>query len=745
MFAIIITEKGGEQRRMVFDKAEVTIGRVQGNDIVLPKGNVSKRHARIVLKDGKFIIVDLKSTNGTYVNGRKITSPLVIKETDKIYIGDFIMGVDENGAGDGAVASQAMSDPGSGPVGDESRRGGPTSAPPPPRGAPPAAPPMMMGYDGPSSPPPGGAASPELIGAAMNRPAPPRPEPRMPPPGPMGSPGPLDERPPGIVGAGEPRRGPVPPPPASASISPPAAREPAPPREPVPPRDAPPPGGEPRTRPPRPAPGGTLPPPNVGAPSPVPVAPSMPINSSPPTPAPQPIAQPAARPRLVGAGARRIVPRPIAPPMQRGVKIEPLDAKLVRMLDLQTQILERLRAKLDLDNVPLERLGDEDLWQKAERAIVDMVETLESSGELPKYVDQNTLIKETLNEALGLGPLEDLLADEKIDEIIVDRRDRILVGKDGALRGSLKAFSSDDVLQRVVERLVAPTGRSIGDELPVVDVRLRDGSRLTAAVPPVAVRGAYMTLRKPRSAAQTIGDLVSAGAVSPAMSDFLMTCIAARRNVLVCGGAGSGKTQVVSALAAASPEGERVISVEEVSELSLKRDEWLPLEARPADGKLPSVEMPQLVRAALRMHPDRLVVGDVRGGEAFELIAALGSSIDGAIASVMGEGAAAALSRVASLAQLAAGDDAPDFAVRELVAGAFDIVLHVVRFADGHSRVVAIEEIVGTRDGGFDTQPIFTYRGPGDEGGFAATGSVPRFYADLESRGITADQSVFKA
>ena len=738
MFAIIITEKGGEQRRMVFDKPEVTIGRVQGNDIVLPKGNVSKRHARIVLKDGKFIIVDLKSTNGTYVNGRKITSPLVIKETDKIYIGDFIMGVDENGA-DGAVAAGGMADPASGPVMDDRR--GPAS-PPPGRAAPPAAPPpmgpgpgMMGGYE--SSPPPGGAASPELIGAAMSRPAPPRPEPRMPPPGPMG--GPLDER-------GPPPPRPVPPAP---SIPPPAApigRDPGPPM-----RDVPPPGGEPRTRPPRPAPGGTLPPPNVGppapvpAPAPMPIAAPVPASVAAPAPVVSPTPAPAARPRLVGAGARRIVPRPIAPPLQRGVKIEPLDAKLVRMLDLQTQILERLRAKLDLDNVPLERLGDEDLWQKAERAIVDLVETLESSGELPKYVDQNTLIKETLNEALGLGPLEDLLADEKIDEIVVDRRDRILVGKDGTLKGSLKAFSSDDVLQRVVERLVAPTGRTIGDELPVVDVRLRDGSRLTAAVPPVAVRGAYLTLRKPRTAAQTVGDLVGAGAFSAAMSDFLMTCIAARRNVLVCGGAGSGKTQVVAALAAASPEGERVISVEEVNEMSLKRDEWLPLEARPADGKLPSVELPQLVRAALRMHPDRLVVGDVRGGEAFELIAALGSSIDGAIASVMGEGAAAALSKVASLAQLAAGDDAPDFAVRELVAGAFDVVVHVVRFADGHSRVVAIEEIVGTRDGGFETQPIFTYRGPGEEGGFAATGSVPRFYADLESRGITADQSVFKA
>jgi pilus assembly protein CpaF len=451
-----------------------------------------------------------------------------------------------------------------------------------------------------------------------------------------------------------------------------------------------------------------------------------------------------AKPRLVGAGARRIAPRPIAPPMQRGVKLEPLDAKVVRMLDLQTQILERLRAKLDLDNVPLERLGDEDLWQKAERAIVDLVETLDSSGELPKYIDQNTLIKEALNEALGLGPLEDLLADDKIDEIVVDRRDRILVGKDGALRGSGKAFSSDDVLERVVQRLVAPTGRDIDETTPVVDVRLRDGSRLTAAVPPVAVRGAYLTLRKPRQVSQTVVDLVGAGAMSQAMADFLMTCVAARRNILVCGGPGSGKSAVIAAIATSSPDGERVVSVEEVSELALKRDEWLPLEARPAAGKLPAVELPQLVRAALRMHPDRLVVGDVRGAEALELVAALGSSIDGAVASVMGEGAHAALSRLTTLAQLG-GQVAPDadHAVRELVAGAFDVVVHVVRYADGHSRVLAIDEVLGTRDGGFDTQAIFGYRG-GDEG-FVASGAVPRFYADLESRGISADPAVFRA
>jgi len=755
MFSLIIQEKGGEQRRLVFDKPEITIGRVQGNDIVLPKGNVSKRHARIVLKDGKFIIVDLKSTNGTYVNGRKITSPLVVKESDKIYIGDFIMGVEEGANADGGGAEIPPSSP-------------PAYAPPP---APPSPP------SPPHTPPHSAGASPELLRAALARQEPPRS-----PTTSDGPPGGLD-----VPRAAPPRPAPGP----SSGPGGMSMREP-----PAPPRE---PGGDmARTRPPRPAPGtlpppvggglgaapampamggppppappppvlpnmgGGLPSPSMGMPPPGPLggsaaAPSMmPSPSAPPpmmssaapamsmpapaVPAPAPAAPsaPVARPRLVGAGARRIAPRAVPPSMRRGVHLEPLDPKVIKLLDLQTQILERLRAKLDLDNIPVERLGDEDLWQKAERAIVDLVETLESSGELPKYIDQETLIKETLNEALGLGPLEDLLADDKVDEIIVDRRDRVVVGKDGALRGSGKAFSSDDVLRRVVERLVAPTGRSIGDDHPVVDVRLRDGSRLFAAVPPVATQGSCLVLRKPRPAGQTLTDLVSAGTLSSEMGDFLMTCVAARRNVLVCGGVGSGKTQVVAALAAAAPEGERVVTVEEIAEIALKRDEWIALETRPGDNKNGGVDLSTLVKSALRLRPDRLVVGEVRGAESLELATALGSSIDGAVVAVAGEGAQAALARLAALARIAAPDAIDP--VRDVVASAFDVVLHVQRYADGVARVVAVEEVLGTREGGFDTQPLFQYGGTS----FAASGAVPRFYADLEARGISADAAIFK-
>jgi pilus assembly protein CpaF len=741
MFTIIIQEKGGEQRRMVFNKLEVTIGRVQGNDIVLPKGNVSKRHARIVLKDGKFIIVDLKSTNGTYVNGRKITSPLVVKDSDKIYIGDFIVGVDEaaNAEGDGP-SETTTSPPGNErlapmPPSPDSRPPRPTEAAPMPMPMP------MAGPLGASEPPPP-SASPAST--------PPRPGPPRPAPSPVREMGP------------SPSREPAP------------SREPVPPREPMtggPVRDMPPISAPPpRAAPPRPgAPGGTMPPPMaippvapVAPPAavephfppavvPVPVAISAPQPASTPPPiAAAPAMAPAPAPvvplkgdnkgrQLVGVATKKVAGRPLNVPSKRGVQLAPLDPKVAKMLELQANILERLRAKVDLDKVPMDRLHEEELWQKAERATIDLVETLESSGELPKYIDQEALIKETLNEALALGPLEDLFADEGIDEIVIDRRDRVVVGKNGQLRGSGKAFSSDDVFERVVKRIVHEAGSVIDEARPVVDLRMRDGTRLTAAISPVAARGACLVLKKPAAQMPSLQDLVSQGALSAGMADFLATCIAARRNVLVCGAPGSGKTSVVAALASASPPGERVVSIEEVAELQLGRDEWVQLETRPSTPKVPEVDLATLLDTAIRLGPDRLIVGEVRGREAMPLVQALSSSVDGAVVAMTGEGANAVLHRLATLAR-ATQPVGADSAIRELVASAFEIVLHVGRTAEGGIRVHSIEEITGVSDAAFETQVVFRL----DGASFVATGAVPRFYTELEARGIPADQAVFR-
>ena len=443
---------------------------------------------------------------------------------------------------------------------------------------------------------------------------------------------------------------------------------------------------------------------------------------------------------LQGAGAKKVIGRSVSMPSRRGVHLDPLDPKVVKMLDLQSNILERLRSKLDLDKIPIDRLHEEDLWKRAERATIDLVETLETSGELPKYIDQDTLIKETLNEALALGPLEDLLADEKIDEIMIDRRDRVVVGKEGALRGSGKAFSSDDVFERVVKRLVAEAGGHIDEANPLVDLRMRDGTRLTAAVSPVAARGACLVLKKAPAQMPQLQDLASQNAMSSGMADFLATCVSARRNILVCGGPGSGKTQIVAAIAAASPAGERVISIEEVAELSIARDEWIQLETRAATGgKQTGVDLANLLETAIRLSPDRLVVGEVRGREALPLVSALCTSIDGAVVAMTGEGAATALGRLVTLTRVAA-PMATDGALRELVAQGFEIVIHVTRWSDGSIKVMSIEEVVGCTDQTFDTHVLFQW----NNGAFSATGTVPKFYSELEARGIPADQAVFR-
>jgi pilus assembly protein CpaF len=245
-------------------------------------------------------------------------------------------------------------------------------------------------------------------------------------------------------------------------------------------------------------------------------------------------------------------------------------------------------------------------------------------------------------------------------------------------------------------------------------------------------------LKKPSGQTPQLADLVSHGALSTGMADFLATCVTARRNILVCGGAGSGKTTIVGALASASPLGERVVSVEEVAELSLTRDEWIQLETRPGTGRNPEIDLGHLLETALRLQPDRLVVGEVRGRETLALVHALCGAVDGAVVAMTGEGASAALGRLTMLARVAAPGG--DGAIRELVAQAFEIVLHVTRWSDGTLRVLSIEEVVGCTDTTFDTHVLFQFR----DGGFVATGTVPRFYAELEARGIPADQAVFR-
>ena len=691
MFSVTITEKGGEQRRVDFDKTEVTIGRVQGNDIILPKGNVSKRHSRIVLKDGKFIIVDLKSTNGTYVNGRKITSPLVIKPSDKIYIGDFILAVED---GEGAAVA-----PGAGAA------QAPKKAPPPM----PARAPMDDDEDEDSD---------ELEAAPAGAPKP-MPEiededeeeeeedkdddiPPPPPPKPANVP---------VAKPAEPSR-PIPAP-AVARTLPPPVRPPAPAREMA-----------------------------ESATGPAAVAVAAPVRRPAPTMPPSP-PPPVARPALASTEPAAAIAKPKTIPTPRGDRdsarlpteaapaIGP-DGKRDRVAGVQREILERLGAELELPRVDPSRLGDEDLWEKAENAICNIVEQLEAKGAIPPGLDQDKLINDVLNEALGLGPLEDLLADADVTQIFVNRVDQIFAEKNGKVVPTGRSFSSEKALAQVAWRMI---GRRPGDNgAPMGEGRLADGSRVTVVLPPMAVRGPCITVRKLRREPVLLADLVKQNALSANMVETLELALKARRNIVVAGTSG-GQAWLVSALGSALAGEERVVSIEDVAALDLRRDNWVQLEANP-----PHAGMRELLHTALRLRPDRLVVGDVRGAEALELVQALATGCDGAIVGLHAVSPRDAVGRMETLMQSAASS-LPGRVARELIAQGIHLVVQTSRLPDGGRRVTAIVEVSGGAAGEDpELHEVFVHKGDA----FAACGYVPRFVEEMQKRGVSVNAGLFK-
>jgi pilus assembly protein CpaF len=474
----------------------------------------------------------------------------------------------------------------------------------------------------------------------------------------------------------------------------------------------------------------------------MPVPPVSPAATPPPVVAPPPaIAPAAARDGAAAAAAAPLAPTPAPAPT-------PLDPKKLKVLELQREIHDRLAQQLELARLPIERLAEESLWQRAESVIVELVEQMDGAGQIPSFIDQDALIKDTLNETLGLGPLEDLLADDAVTAIFVNRHDRVLMERAGRSEHCDKIFSSELALKQVIDRLVAPIGRKAEG---ILDVRLPDGARLTAVLPPLATRGPTLALRKPRQGVVSVDDLVKAGVLSKAMADFLAVCTAARRNVVVCGGAGAAKAPLLSALAAACPPHERVVSVEETAELTLGRDAWIALEGSVADAEgKGGVGVAQLLAAARQLKPDRLVVGEVAGVEAWDLLLAMASACDGAFCAVAGEGPRAALASLETMARLGAGG-ATTRGVRELVAAGAHVIVHVARYADGAQRVTGISEVAGLRGDDFEIRDLFQFqpqgRGPDGviRGRFVGLGNVPRFYDALEARGISADPSIFKA
>ena len=394
------------------------------------------------------------------------------------------------------------------------------------------------------------------------------------------------------------------------------------------------------------------------------------------------------------------------------------------------------------------RLADTDVLRTEIRGVINQL--LDESISLPATIDRERLIVDVLDESVGLGPLERLLEDSSISEILVNAPDEIWVERAGRLQRHASAFTDDAAVRSVIERIVAPLGRRIDESSPMVDARLADGSRVNAIIPPLALRGPALTIRRFARSLKGPQDLIDAGAASIEMFDFLRVCVEQRRNIVISGGTSSGKTTLLNVLSNLIPAGERIITIEDAAELSLRHEHLVQLEGRPPNlEQRGEITIRDLVRNALRMRPDRIVVGECRGGETLDMLQAMNTGHDGSLTTVHANSPRDVISRL-EVMTLMAGMDLPVSAIREQVAAAIDVVVHQARFADGSRRITSIMEVTGIESGRVQMQPLFEYRsrvgarGVAATGEFVGCGNVPTFYEALRASGLLLDLRPFQ-
>jgi pilus assembly protein CpaF len=407
----------------------------------------------------------------------------------------------------------------------------------------------------------------------------------------------------------------------------------------------------------------------------------------------------------------------------------------------------RLLDAFDVRRVDTHRMGDAELRELTERMIRELIAQI--STDLPPQVDRVRLLEEVRDEAIGLGPLEPLLADASVTEVMVNRHDEVFVERAGRLQRWPVNFTSDRAVQGVIERIVAPIGRRIDESSPMVDARLKDGSRVNAVIPPLALKGPSITIRKFSRRKLGSDDLLGFGSASPAMIEFLRVCVEQRKNMLISGGTGSGKTTLLNILSNFIPDGERIVTIEDAAELQLHHANLVSMEARPAniEGK-GAVSIRDLVRNSLRMRPDRVVVGECRGGEALDMLQAMNTGHDGSLTTAHANSPRDMLARLEVMV-LMAGMDLPVTAIREQVASAVDIIVQQTRFACGTRKITSIVEVTGVESGRIQLQEVFSFQQTGiDERGktrgyFAGRGFVPEFYEDLRRIGVPLNLDIF--
>ena len=363
---------------------------------------------------------------------------------------------------------------------------------------------------------------------------------------------------------------------------------------------------------------------------------------------------------------------------------------------------------------------------------------------------RDELIAAIVDEVLGLGPIQPLLRDPSVSEVMVNAPDVVYYEREGRLYRAPVRFRDNTHIMRIIERIISPLGRRVDESSPMVDARLADGSRVNVVIPPVAPKSPSITIRKFRQDKMKMADLVAVGSLSAEAVRFLEACVHIRRNIIVSGGTGSGKTTLLNALSGSIPETERIVTIEDPAELKLQQEHVITLEARPAslEGKN-EVNTRDLVRNALRMRPDRIIVGEVRSGEAFDMLQAMNTGHEGSISTVHANSPRDGLARIENMV-LMAGMDLPMRAIREQVAAAIHVIIQVARFPDGSRRVTDISEVTGMEGQMITMQDIFQFEQDGIDadgrivGMLRPTGIRPSFDKLFESAGIRLPPDMYQ-